>query len=157
LVTFPLLCALVFDLQHPDNMMSKSEVSPQGTILVLDPPKVIEKKIKSAVTDSGAEVRHDRAEKPGVSNLIEIHCAVTGQTIPEVERAFDGAQYGVFKVAVAEAVVEFLRPVQARYEALAADPAEIDRRLSAGAEAAEALAEPVLARASRAAGLLQRR
>jgi tryptophanyl-tRNA synthetase len=154
--TFPAVGARVMDLQHPENKMSKSEDSPQGTILVLDTPKAIEKKIKSAVTDSGAEVRHDRAEKPGVSNLIEIHCAVTGQTIPEVERAFADAQYGVFKLAVAEAVVEFLRPVQARFEELAADPSEIDRRLSVGATAAEALADPVLARASRAAGLLQR-
>ncbi len=142
------------DLQHPENKMSKSEDSPQGTILVLDPPKTIEKKIKSAVTDSGSEIRHDRAEKPGVSNLIEIYGAVTGQTIADVEREFDGQQYGVFKVAVAEAVVEFLRPVQARFAELAADPGEIDRRLAAGADAAEALADPVLARASRAAGLL---
>jgi tryptophanyl-tRNA synthetase len=153
---FPAVGARVMDLQHPENKMSKSEDSPQGTILVLDPPKVIEKKIKSAVTDSGSEVRHDRDTKPGVSNLIEIHCAVTGQKIADVERAFAGKQYGVFKLAVAEAVIEFLRPVQDRFEELASDPGEIDRRLAVGADAAEALAEPVLARASRAAGLLPR-
>ena len=154
--TFPAVGARVMDLQTPENKMSKSEDSPQGTILVLDPPKTIEKKIKSAVTDSGSEVRHDRDAKPGVSNLIEIHSAVTGQNIAEVERAFDGKQYGVFKMAVAEAVIEYLRPVRARFEELASDPGEIDRRLGVGATAAEALAEPVLARASRAAGLLQR-
>jgi len=154
--TFPAVGARVMDLQHPENKMSKSEDSPQGTILVLDPPKTIEKKIKSAVTDSGAEVRHDRDEKPGVSNLIEIYCAVTGNTIAAVEKEFDAKQYGVFKVAVAEAVVEFLRPLQERYAELAADPTEIDRRLAVGADAAEALAEPVLARASLAAGLLPR-
>ncbi len=154
--TFPTVGARVMDLQHPENKMSKSEDSPQGTILVLDPPKTIEKKIKSAVTDSGSEIRHDRAEKPGVSNLIEIYGAVTGQSIVDVEREFAGQQYGGFKVAVAEAVVEFLRPVQTRFHELAADPAEIDRRLAAGADAAEALADPVLARASRAAGLLPR-
>ncbi len=76
--TFPTVGARVMDLQHPDRKMSKSEDSPQGTILVLDPAKTIQKKIKSAVTDSGAEVRHDREAKPGVSNLIEIYAAVTG-------------------------------------------------------------------------------
>ncbi len=154
--TFPAVGARVMDLQHPENKMSKSEDSPQGTILVLDPPKSIEKKIKSAVTDSGAEIRYDRDEKPGIANLIEIYCAVTGNTVAGVEKEFDGKQYGGFKVAVAEAVVEFLRPLQERYAELAADPAEIDRRLAVGADAAETLAEPVLARASLAAGLLPR-
>lgn len=154
--TFPSVGARVMDLQHPDQKMSKSEDSPQGTILMLDPPKTIEKKIKSAVTDSGSEIRHDRDEKPGVANLIEIYGAVTGRSIVDVEREFDGKQYGAFKMAVADAVVEFLRPVQERFQELAADPGEIDRRLGAGADAAEAIAEPVLARASAAAGLLAR-
>jgi tryptophanyl-tRNA synthetase len=154
--TFPAVGARVMDLQHPENKMSKSEDSPQGTVLALDPPKTIEKKIKSAVTDSGADVRHDRENKPGISNLIEIYCAVTGATIAAVEKEFAGKQYGVFKMTVADAVVEFLRPLQTRYAELAADPGEIDRRLAAGADAAEAVAEPVLARASLAAGLLPR-
>jgi tryptophanyl-tRNA synthetase len=154
--TFPAVGARVMDLQQPERKMSKSEDSPQGTVLVLDPPKVIERKIKSAVTDSGSDVRHDREAKPGVSNLIEIYGAVTGTSIADVERAFEGSQYGTFKVAVAEAVIEFLRPVQTRFEELAADPGEVDRRLGAGAAAAEALADPVLARAGRAAGLLPR-
>jgi tryptophanyl-tRNA synthetase len=154
--TFPTVGARVMDLQHPDRKMSKSDDSPQGTILVLDPPKTIEKKIKSAVTDSGSEVRHDRETKPGVANLIEIYSAVTGRSITDIEREFDGKQYGVFKMAVAEAVVEYLRPVQERFQELIADPGEIDRRLAVGADAAEAIAEPVLARASRAAGLLPR-
>jgi tryptophanyl-tRNA synthetase len=154
--TFPAVGARVMDLQHPENKMSKSEDSPQGTILVLDPPKTIEKKIKAAVTDSGAEIRHDRDAKPGVSNLIEIYGAVTGLTPPAVEAEFAGKQYGAFKVAVADAVVEFLRPVQTRFGELASDPAEVDRRLALGADEAEALAEPVLARACRAAGLLPR-
>ncbi|MDQ1386439.1 MAG: tryptophanyl-tRNA synthetase [Actinomycetota bacterium] len=154
---FPPIGARVMDLQRPDAKMSKSEDSPQGTILVLDDPKAIERKIKSAVTDSGSEIRHDRDEKPGVSNLIEIYGAVTGASIADVEKEFDGKQYGVFKVAVADAVVEFLRPVQARYAQLAADPGEVERRLAVGADAATALADPVLARATRAAGLLPRR
>ncbi|HUI48147.1 MAG TPA: tryptophan--tRNA ligase [Acidimicrobiia bacterium] len=154
--TFPTVGARVMDLQRPDNKMSKSEDSPQGTVLVLDPAKVVERKIKSAVTDSGSDVRHDREAKPGVSNLIEIYCAVTGRTIAQVEAEFEGLQYGALKTAVAEAVIEFLRPVQERYAELAADPAEVDRRLGAGADAAETIAEPVLARACRAAGLLPR-
>ena len=154
--TFPAVGARVMDLQHPDRKMSKTEDSPQGTVLVFDEPKTIEKKIKSAVTDSGAEVRYDRDEKPGISNLIEIYGAVTDATIAEVEREFAGLQYGAFKGAVAEAVVEYLRPVQERYAELIADPAEVDRRLGAGADLAEAIAEPVLARACRAAGLLAR-
>jgi tryptophanyl-tRNA synthetase len=154
--TFPTVGARVMDLQRPENKMSKSEESPQGTILVLDPPKQIEKKIKSAVTDSGSEVRHDRDEKPGVSNLMEIYGAVTGASLPAIEREFDGKQYGTFKSAVAEAVIEFLRPVRERYEELCAHPGEVDRRLAAGADAAEAMSEPVLQRAIRATGLLER-
>jgi tryptophanyl-tRNA synthetase len=153
--TFPTVGARVMDLQQPDRKMSKSE-PPQGTVLILDPPKTIEKKIKSAVTDSGSEVRHDRDAKPGISNLIEIYGAVTGKTIPDVEREFDGSQYGAFKVAVADAVVEFVRPVQERYAALLADPAAVDARLAAGAATAEAMAEPALTRALKATGLLPR-
>jgi tryptophanyl-tRNA synthetase len=154
--TFPSVGARVMDLQHPDKKMSKSEDSPQGTVLVLDDPQVITKKFKSAVTDSGSEVRHDRDEKPGVSNLIEIYGAVTGRSIAEVEREFEGTQYGGFKSTVADAVVEYLRPVQQRYRELVADPGAVDARLARGADDAEGIAEPVLARATAAAGLLQR-
>ncbi len=134
--TFPPVGARIMDLQAPARKMSKSQESPQGTIEVLDDAKQITKKIKSAVTDSGTDVRHDRDAKPGVSNLIEIHAAVTGQTIASVERQFDVGGYGQFKSAVAEAVVEYLRPVQTRYAELIADPGEVDRLLAAGADAA---------------------
>jgi tryptophanyl-tRNA synthetase len=154
--TFPQIAARVMDLQQPDKKMSKTDDSPMGCVLVLDPPKTIEKKFKSAVTDSGSEVRHDRAEKPGISNLIEIYAAVTRKSIPDVEREFEGSQYGAFKTAVADAVVSCLEPVQKRYAELADDPAEVDRRLAVGATAAEEIAEGVLDRASRAAGLLRR-
>ena len=154
--TFPPVGARVMDLQNPTRKMSKSEDSPQGTVLVLDDAKTITKKIKSAVTDSDTEVRHDRDTKPGVSNLIEIHAAVTGQTIADVEKQFGTGGYGTFKIAVAEAVVEFLRPVQERYAALSADPGEVDRQLARGADVAASIADPVLARASAAAGLLPR-
>ena len=154
--TFPTFGARVMDLQNPTRKMSKSEASPQGTISVLEDPKAITKKIKSAVTDSDTQVRHDRDAKPGVTNLIEIHAAVTASTIADVEKEFGDGGYGTFKTAVAEAVVEYLRPVQARYEALAADPAEVDRLLAVGADTAVGIADPVLARASKAAGLLPR-
>ena len=144
------------DLQTPTKKMSKTEDSPQGTILLKEDPKAIAKKIKSALTDSETEVRHDRERKPGISNLIEIYGAVTGSSIPDIEKEFAGQQYGPFKTTVADAVVEFLRPVQARYAELAADPAEVDRRLGLGADIAEAKAEAVLGRAMKAAGLLPR-
>jgi tryptophanyl-tRNA synthetase len=154
--TFPAFGARVMDLQNPTRKMSKSEDSPQGTIGVLEDAKAITKKIKSAVTDSDTQVRHDRDAKPGVSNLIEIHAAVTGSNIATVEKQFGEGGYGTFKTAAAEAVVEYLRPVQARYEELAADPGEVDRLLSLGADAATEIADAVLARASKAAGLLPR-
>lgn len=154
--TFRPVGARVMDLQFPTRKMSKSEDSPQGTIGVLDDPKSITKRIKSAVTDSDTDVRHDRDEKPGVSNLIEIHGAATGQTIAAVEKQFASGGYGQFKAAVAEAVVEYLRPVQERYAALAADPGEVNRLLSVGADAATVIADTVLARAKTAAGLLPR-
>jgi tryptophanyl-tRNA synthetase len=154
--TFPAVGARIMDLQEPTKKMSKSDESPQGTVLVLDPPQVVAKKIKSAVTDSGKEIRHDRDAKPGVANLIEIYGAVTGLSIADVERTFDGQGYGAFKRAVADATVEYLRPVQERYASLAADPAEVERRLALGADIADAKAEEVLGRAMRAAGLLAR-
>jgi tryptophanyl-tRNA synthetase len=154
--TFPTVGARIMDLQQPTKKMSKSDESPQGVVRVLDDPKSITKKIKSAVTDSETEVRHDREAKPGVSNLIEIYGVVTGKKLAEVEAEFTGQQYGAFKTAVAEAVVEFLRPVQERYAELEADPAEVDRRLAHGADVAESKAEDVLGRAMNAAGLLAR-
>jgi len=154
--TFPAVGARVMDLQQPTKKMSKSEESPQGTVLVLDPPAVITKKIKSAVTDSDTEVRHDPEHKPGVSNLLDLFAVATGSSIPDAQRQLGGSGYGALKSAVADAVVEFLRPLQQRYAALEADPAEVDRRLAAGASAAGELAATVLERVKRAAGLLPR-
>ena len=154
--TFPAFGARVMDLQNPSRKMSKSEESPQGTIGVLEDAKAITKKIKSAVTDSDTDVRHDRDAKPGVSNLIEIFAAVTGQTIATIEKEFAEGGYGQFKAAVAEAVVEYLRPVRERYEELVADPGEVDRLLAIGADNAATISEGVLARAKNATGLLPR-
>jgi tryptophanyl-tRNA synthetase len=155
--TLPSVGARVMDLQDPTAKMSKSIESPQGTVLVLDPPAVVTKKIKSAVTDSGTDVRHDPKEKPGVSNLLELYGAATGRSIPEAEAEFAGGGYGALKTTVAEAVVEFLRPLQQRYQELAADPGEVDRQLRVGADKARAMADPVLERVRKAVGLVPAR
>jgi tryptophanyl-tRNA synthetase len=144
--------ARVMDLQAPTAKMSKSSESPQGTVLVLDPPDAIVRKFKRAVTDSSTEVVYDPATKPGVSNLLSILAAVTG-TSPEAASA-GIASYGALKAAVGEAVVEALRPVQGRYAALIADPGEVTRLLAIGAQKARAVAAKTLARAQDALGLL---
>jgi tryptophanyl-tRNA synthetase len=152
--TIPPVGARIKDLQRPEAKMSKSADSPQGTILVLDEPKTITKKVKSAVTDSGSEVRFDPVEKPGVSNLLSLYSAATGVTVEQAEAEFAGGQYGAFKTAVAEAMVEFLRPVRERYDELSGDPAEVARILATGAEKAQALAEATMTRVRDATGLL---
>ena len=130
--TVPPVGARVMDLQDPMSKMSKSSDSSTGFIALLDDPTVITKRIKSAVTDSGTEVRFDPEHKPGVSNLLQILAATTGRAVPDLETEFAGGGYGRLKVAVADAVVEFLRPLQERYAVLAADPGEVDAQLARG-------------------------
>jgi tryptophanyl-tRNA synthetase len=154
--TIPPVGARIMDLQDPTSKMSKSADSPQGTITLLDDPKAITKRIKGAVTDSETEVRYDPEAKPGVSNLLQILAATTGRPIPEWEATLGGGGYGPLKATVAEAVVEFLRPLQERYAALASDPGEVRTQLAVGAEKAESIAETVLARVRAATGLLPR-
>jgi tryptophanyl-tRNA synthetase len=146
--------ARVMDLQDPSSKMSKSQSSEKGIVRVLDDPKKVEKKIKSAVTDSATDIRFDRDAKPGVSNLLEILSAVTGQGIDALAAEYDGGGYGPFKTAVAEAVVERLRPIQQRHAELATDPAEVARLLERGADKAREIAAPTLAKAKDAMGLL---
>jgi tryptophanyl-tRNA synthetase len=141
---FPEVGARIMDLQEPTKKMSTTGGTPQGTVLVLDPPDVIRKKLKTAVTDSGREVRYAPDEKPGVSNLVEILSVATGRTIPDVESAYDGRGYGDLKTDVGEALVELFAPVQARYAELRADDGELRRLLRIGAEKAEASAAPTL-------------
>ena len=148
----PPVGARIMDLQHVTDKMSKSLDSPQGTIGLLDDPKVIEKKIKRAVTDADNEVRFDRDTKPGVSNLLEILGAVTDRS--PVDLADDYQMYGPLKADTAEAVVEALRPIQDRERELAADPGAVDEILAIGAAKADAIASVTLERAQRAAGLL---
>jgi tryptophanyl-tRNA synthetase len=152
--TIPKIGARIKDLQRPEAKMSKSADSPQGTIGVLDEPKVITKKIKSAVTDSGSEVRFDPAEKPGISNLLSLYSVATGVTVEQAEAEFAGGRYGAFKTAVAEAMVEFLRPVRERYEELSADRGEVERILATGAGKAQAIAERTMDRVRTATGIL---
>jgi tryptophanyl-tRNA synthetase len=152
----PPVGARIMDLQSPTAKMSKTSDSPQGTINLLDDPKTITKRIKSAVTDSETDVRYDPDAKPGVSNLLQILAATTDRSIADCTTEFAGAGYGPLKVAVAEAVVEFLRPIQERFTELDADPARVSTQLALGADKAEALAAKVIDRARRAAGLLPR-
>jgi tryptophanyl-tRNA synthetase len=125
----------VMDLQEPTRKMSTTGGTAQGTVLVVDPPEVVAKKVRSAVTDSGREVRRGEG-KEGIANLIEIAAVATGRSAEEVEAAYDGAGYGQFKTDVADAVVEYLRPVRERYLELRADPAHLQAVLGAGAERA---------------------
>ncbi|HTZ06053.1 MAG TPA: tryptophan--tRNA ligase [Gaiellaceae bacterium] len=141
---YPEVGGRIMDLQEPTSKMSTSAGTPQGTVLMLDPPDTIRKKFKSAVTDSGKEVRYDPDAKPGVSNLIEILNVATGEPIGAIEERFDGHGYGAFKEAVGEAVVELLSPIRERYEALRADERELQRLLGVGAEKARRAAEPTL-------------
>jgi tryptophanyl-tRNA synthetase len=133
----------IVDLQEPGNKMSTTGGTAQGTVLISDPPDVIRKKFKTAVTDSGSEIRR-APDKPGVTNLIEIMSVATGEQPEAIEAGYGGEGYGRFKEDVAEAVVGLLEPVRARYEELRADPAELERLLALGAEKARAAAGPTL-------------
>ena len=144
--------ARVMDLQHPTRKMSKSEESPQGTILVLEDLDAVAKKIKRAVTDTETEVRFDPEAKPGVSNLLAILSACTGDAPDALAGHY--TRYGDLKTACADAVVETLRPIQQRFAELSADPAGTARLLATGAERARAIAGPVLERARTNIGLL---
>ncbi len=140
----PEVGARIMDLQDPASKMSTTGGGEAGTVYVLDEPGAIRKKLRSAVTDSGREVRRGPG-KEGIGNLIEILSVVRGVEPDEIEAEFEGAGYGDFKAAVGEAVVEYLTPVREAYAELRADEAELERILAAGAERARAIAAPVLA------------
>ena len=148
----PKVGARIMDLQDPAGKMGKSIDSPQGTVYLLDDPGTIARKIKRAVTDTGADVVYDPEHKPGVSNLLEILGAATGRTPAEAAAGY--SQYGPLKADTADAVVELLRPVQERYAELVADPAGTAGILEKGAAKAHAVAAATLARAKDAVGLL---
>jgi tryptophanyl-tRNA synthetase len=141
---FPEVGARIMDLQEPTRKMSTTGGTPQGTVLVLDEPDVIRKKFKTAVTDSGREIRYLPDEKPGVSNLIEILSVSTGRSVEDVERDYDGRGYGDLKGDVGEAVVELFAPMQTRYKELRSDEGELRRLLRVGAEKARETSAPTL-------------
>jgi tryptophanyl-tRNA synthetase len=136
--------ARIKNLQEPERLMSTTRGAPAGVVRMIDPPDEVRKKFKTAVTDSGTEVRHDPEEKPGVSNLIEIMAVATGSSISEVESRFDGQGYGAFKQGVAESVIELLAPIQERYNELRADEGELRRMLALGADKAREASAPTL-------------
>ena len=144
--------AKVTDLQEPTAKMSKSAASDSGIVYLLDEPSAIIKKFKRAVTDSDGEVRFDRTEKPGISNLLEILAACTGRT-PE-QTAAGYTQYGPLKADAGEAVVEVLTPIQHRYRELMGDQGELSRLLRVGADKARSVASATLARTYSNIGLL---
>ncbi|MFM7126960.1 MAG: tryptophan--tRNA ligase [Actinomycetota bacterium] len=151
-VVTPRAGAKVTDLQEPTAKMSKSSSSEAGIVYLLDDPATIVKKFKRAVTDSDAEVRFDRAAKPGVSNLLEILAACRGETPETVAAAY--SQYGPLKSDTGEAVVELLAPIQSRYRDLMDDKAELARLLHRGADKARGVAGATLSRAYAAIGML---
>ena len=145
--------ARIKDLQDPTRKMSKT-LGGAGTLWVLDEPKALTKKVKSAVTDTGREVRFDVANKPGVSNLLTILSVLTDRPVTALESDFDGRGYGDLKSVVAEAVAEEFAPVRERYAELIADPAELDRLLADGAARAREVAGTTMAAVRERVGLL---
>jgi len=140
---YPEVGARIMDLQEPTKKMSTTGGTAQGTVLVLDPPDVIRRKFKTAVTDSGREVVR-AGDKPGISNLIEVMSVATGEPPEAVESRYDGQGYGQFKQDVGDAVVELFDPIRRRYDELRSDPAELERLLDVGAEKARAASRPTL-------------
>ena len=136
--------AKIYDLQEPTAKMSKSAADPKGLVNLMDEPSVIAKKIKSAVTDTDGEIRFDRETKPGVSNLMGIYSAITGDSVESFTTSLQGQGYGALKTAVADAVVAALDPIRLRAQELLADPAELDRLLAQGAAKANQIAERTL-------------
>ena len=145
--------AKINDLQDPTAKMSKSASSMAGVIELLDSPEVTLKKFKSSVTDDGREIKFDEKGKPGISNLLTIHSALSGKSISDLENEFSGKGYGDFKTAVAEVVIAKLEPIGKRTKELMDDPAELTRVLSNGAQKANEVASTTLRATYSAIGL----
>ncbi|WP_448059440.1 tryptophan--tRNA ligase [Cellulomonas hominis] len=149
--------AKIFDLQDPTAKMSKSTSNPNGIIELLDEPKVVAKRIRSAVTDAEREIRFDPEAKPGIANLLTIFSALTGRDVHAVADDYAGKGYGDLKKDLADVVVEFLTPFQARAQGYLADPTALDDVLADGADRARAIARGTLDRLYERSGLLPRR
>ncbi|MEU5010360.1 tryptophan--tRNA ligase [Streptomyces sp. NPDC021749] len=137
--------AKIFDLQDPSIKMSKSASSPKGIIDLLDDPKVTAKKVKSAVTDTDTVIRFDREAKPGVSNLLTILSTLTGTSVPDLEKSYEGKMYGALKTDLAEVMVDFVTPFRDRTREYLDDPETLDALLAKGAEKARSVAAETLA------------
>jgi len=148
--------ARIYDLQEPTSKMSKSASTESGVVWMMDEPSVTAKKIKSAVTDAGREVRFDRDEKPGVANLLTIYSVLAKKSIVELENEYDGRGYGDLKKDLAEVVTETFGPIRARTLELLDDPAELDRVLAGNADRAAEIANATLAKVYDRVGLLPR-
>jgi tryptophanyl-tRNA synthetase len=146
--------AKIYDLQNPTAKMSKSADSVAGLIEILDTPEVNAKKIKSAVTDAGREIKFDEKEKPGVSNLLTIHSALSGQSISALENHFEGKGYGDLKGEVADVVVEYLKPIREKTLELLSDESHLLAMLSQGAVKAKEVASTTLAKTYTNLGLV---
>ena len=146
--------AKIYDLQEPTNKMSKSAGSAAGVLEIMDTAEANTKKIKSATTDAGREVTFDEKEKPGISNLLTIHAALSGKSVADLENEFAGKGYGDFKAAVAEVVVEYLRPIRSRALELLDDEAHLIKVLHAGADKARAVASATVADTYKNLGLV---
>jgi len=151
-LVIPEVGARIMDLQEPERKMSTTGSSEAGTVYVLDEPDAIRKKLGSAVTDSGREVRR-AAGKAGIANLIDVYAVARGIEPVAVEREFEGAGYGDFKVAVAEAVIEYMAPVRERYAELRPDEAALEATLAGGAEKAREIATGTLAEVRQRMGI----
>ena len=147
--------ARIMSLQSPESKMSKSDPNQAGTLYITDKPDALRKKIMSAVTDSDSEVRFAPGEKPGVSNLMCIMAAFTGESMEQIQANFAGKGYGDFKKAVADVVVEGLTPVRERYEQVAADKSLIEEALKRGNEAAQRRADKIMSKVYRKVGFLK--
>ncbi|WP_208590503.1 tryptophan--tRNA ligase [Gracilibacillus suaedae] len=151
-ISIPKVGARIMSLQEPTKKMSKSDDNQKASIFMLDTEKQIEKKIKSAVTDSDGIVQYDKENKPGISNLLTIYASCTGESIKELEQRYEGKGYGEFKQDTANAVIETLRPIQERYNALIKSD-ELDDLLDQGADKANFTANKMLRKAKKAMGL----
>jgi len=156
-VLIPAATAKIYDLSDPTAKMSKSAGSEAGLINLLDDPKVTAKKIRSAVTDSGREVRYDPEAKPGVSNLLTIQSAVTGKDIGKLVESYAGKGYGDLKADTADAVVEFVTPIKARVDELVSDTTELESILASGADRARDVSAKTIADVYDRLGFLQTR
>jgi tryptophanyl-tRNA synthetase len=156
-VLIPKATAKIYDLQDPTSKMSKSASTDAGLINLLDDPALSAKKIRSAVTDSGREIRFDTDAKPGVSNLLSIQSAVTGVGVDKLVEGYAGRGYGDLKKETAEAVVEFVGPIKARVDELLADPTELEAVLASGAERARNVASKTVQRVYDRLGFLPQR